>query len=455
VKLALMGGGGVRAPLFVESLLKRQTTGGPITDLVLQDVQANRLEVILPMVLKLRSDAGSPLRIEATTDLDAALEGADFLVTTIRAGFEEGRILDEKIPREVGCIGQETVGPGGYAMAMRSIPAILDAAQRLQKKSPKAWLINFTNPAGIVTQALHDAGFDRSVGICDSANTIARDAAAVFNVPLRSVKLKVFGLNHCSFAYDVSVGVEGMMTRLLADDHYLERFLGLYEKKLLREISALPNEYLYYYFYADKAYEAMSREAQTRGEHVAEMNRRFFTEAFKDGKVASPEALFRLHEKILSERHASYMQYAWEETAEGHRPDEKINTDGEGYAGIALDFIEARNGSEPRAIALNYKSQGAIPFFSYNDIAEITFCVNKDKIAPMRPPTIHPIIKKLLVEVKMYENLACLSARAKNKAAALTALETNPLVRSREKAEKLLFRFAGAHGGALKEIWEG
>jgi 6-phospho-beta-glucosidase len=452
VKLVLMGGGGIRAPLFVESLLRRQAGGGPITHLVLQDIQEQRLDVVFPMAKKLRDDAGSPLELRATTNLDAALEGADYVVTTIRAGFEKGRIQDEKIPLELGCIGQETVGPGGFAMAMRSIPSILDAAERLARTSPRAWIINFTNPAGIVTQALHDAGFSNSVGICDSANTIARDAAALYNVPLSQVQLKVFGLNHCSFAYEVSIGVEKVLARLLANDDYLARFLGLYEKTLLREIGALPNEYLYYYFYAQKAFEAMKCEEHTRGEQIEAMHRQFFSEAFRGGSLIPVQELFKLHQAILLKRHETYMNYAWSETQEGHRPDEKVNTDSEGYAGIALDFITARNGREPKLIVLNYKNQGAIPFFSHNDVAELSFWIEGSKITPVRPGAIHPKVQNLLSEVKAYENLACAGARTKSRITALHALEINPLVRSRELAEKMLFRFAGAHGGLLEEM---
>lgn len=454
MKLVLMGGGGIRAPLFVESLLKRQSAGGPITHLTLQDVQPKRLEVVLPMAIKLRDDAGSPLKIDATTGLDEALDGADYVVTTIRAGFEQGRILDEKIPLEIGCVGQETVGPGGFAMAMRSIPAILDAAERLAKRSPHVWIINFTNPSGIVTQALHDAGFAQSVGICDSADTVARDAAAIFGVPLRSVELRVFGLNHCSFACDLRIGGENVIPRMLADDDFLERFLGLYDKTLLRDIGALPNEYLYYYFYPDKALAAMKEETQTRGEKVAAMNERFFFGAFRNGRLAEPAELFRLHQHVLHERHETYMDYAWKETAEGHRPDEKISGDGEGYAGIALNFIQARASAKPSLIVLNYKNQGALPFFSYNDVAELSYFVDASGIAPAKIEPVHPAVRKLLAEVKAYENLACAAARTRSRSLACKALEINPLVGSAEKAEKLVFRFGAAHGGLLREIAE-
>jgi len=167
MKLTLIGGGGVRAPLFVMTLLRWQERIGA-TELCLMDIDERKLGLIGALCRELAHRAGDPFTIRTTTDAQEALTGADHVVTTIRAGFEQARATDERIALRHGVLGQETTGPGGFAMALRSIPAILGYAQLMQEVSPTAWMYNFTNPAGLVTQALRDDGFTRTIGICDA-----------------------------------------------------------------------------------------------------------------------------------------------------------------------------------------------------------------------------------------------------------------------------------------------
>ncbi|MCB9475455.1 MAG: 6-phospho-beta-glucosidase [Deltaproteobacteria bacterium] len=457
MKLVLVGGGGIRTPLFIDSLLgrmKRWQSAETIDALTLHDVQESRLRVMDVMGRHILEKAGSSIALSTTTNLEEALEGADFVVTTLRAGMEQGRIIDEKVPLAQGCIGQETVGAGGYAMAMRSIPAVLEVARTMRRVAPKAWIINFTNPASLVTQALVDAGFDNAVGICDSADSIARDAGAHLGFAKHDVKLKVFGLNHCSFTREAMAGGEDILPKLLADDRFLDHQMALYDKSLLREIGVLPNEYLYYYFYPEKAYEGMAEEAHTRGEQVLALNTGFFKDAFDGDQVKPAAELLRLHHALVYKRNATYMDYAWKETAEGERPPEKVETGGEGYAGVALDFIEARLGAEAVPIVLNYRNMGAIPFFAAHEVAELTYMVGPDtfEAVPVPPEAIHPKVEKLLRQVRYYETLAAASSRYRSRRAATWALQSNPLVASPDKASAILDGFAQGHGGVLAEM---
>ncbi|MCC6158266.1 MAG: hypothetical protein IT350_09445 [Deltaproteobacteria bacterium] len=454
MKLALIGGGGIRGPLFVESLLGRQKRSGRelITELCLHDVQPRRLDVIGPFAKRLAEEAGSPLRITTTTDLVAALDGASHVVTTIRAGFEQGRIHDEKVSLACGCIGQETVGPGGFAMAIRAIPEVLHIAQTAARVAPGAWIINFTNPAGLLAQAMQDFGFRNSIGICDSSDTIARDTAFHFGVDHPRVTQRVFGLNHCSFTYEAAVDSADRLGEMLANDDYMDAFMGIYEKSMLREFGLLPNEYLYYYFYPEAAYEAMRAETQTRGEQILALNTRFFSGAWDDDHLRDIDEIRRLHDELLGERSRTYMQYAWEETAAGERPKVKTDHGGEGYAGVALDFIEARSSDAPRRIVLNYLNGDAIPFFSAHDTAELTYEVSRDAIKPLGPSSVPPRVEELLRTVKYYENLTSLCARFPTRKAALWALESNPLVHHAHKAERLLDGFIKSHGGVFERF---
>ncbi len=459
MKLVIVGGGGIRTPLFIESLLKRQAASDQtITHVTLHDIQASRLEVIEAMAAHLIRKIDSPLKIETTTDLDRALAGADFVVTTLRAGFEKGRIIDEKTAIQNGLIGQETVGGGGFAMAMRSIPAVLNVAEKAAKAAPNAWIINFTNPSGIITQALHDAGFARSVGICDSADTIARSASNFYHVPENLVELKVYGLNHCSFAEKVYFGNDDKTGDILADDAFMDSIMALYDKEELRSFKALPNEYLYYYFYPRQAYEKIAAEKQCRGELVMALHTRFFEGAVKDGKLLSGGELLNLQTRLLAERKDSYMEYAWEDTGQQTRPEAAKGggreEEGEGYAGVALSFIKALGSAEPTRLVVNYPSMGAIKFYAHRDVAELTCEISSKGVKPLAVESMPDKVEALLKELKLYENLTCQACRSLSRRHALLALEVNPLV-GREKAAALLDDYAAAHGGTIKAVAEG
>src|SRR6478672_12076340 len=203
MKMALIGGGGVRSPLFVASALRRAERVG-LEELCLQDIDPDKLAAFGALSREVARRAETDVRITTTTDPEAALDGAKHVVTTIRVGAEPGRVLDERIALKHGVLGQETTGPGGFAMGLRNIPAILGYAEQVERLSPTAWLYCFTNPAGMVTQALRDAGFARSIGICDGANGAVEAVASFTGHPRHELRADVFGLNHLSWARSVT-----------------------------------------------------------------------------------------------------------------------------------------------------------------------------------------------------------------------------------------------------------
>src|SRR5215216_6067876 len=202
MKIAVIGGGGVRAPLFVSSALRRASTIG-LDEICLMDIRPDKLEIFAAISRQVGVMMDSPVRITHTTDAEAALDGASYVVTAIRVGDEPGRVLDEKIALKHGVLGQETTGPGGFAMAMRTIPAIEQYAALMNKLCPQAWLFNFTNPAGLVTQALRNQGFRRIIGICDSANEAQHQVAHWLKIDPRALHPQVFGLNHLSWTRSI------------------------------------------------------------------------------------------------------------------------------------------------------------------------------------------------------------------------------------------------------------
>src|SRR4030042_1749240 len=268
MKLTVIGGCGLRAPLLVNSALRRQTQNG-LTELWLMDIDESRLHLIGGLCQQLTSLVESPVRIFCTQDARAALDGADYIVTTIRVGGEYGRVLDEKIALRQGVLGQETTGAGGFAMAMRSIPTLLEYAALAEKYAPQAWLFNFTNPAGLVTQAMRKRGFVRSVGICDSANLAQNDAARWFGIPPAQVQGEVFGLNHLSWAHKLWVDGRDVLPELLANPSFCAgSSLRIFDNALLKLMGLYLNEYLYYYYYAEQAFNQIHQEQKTRGEEI-------------------------------------------------------------------------------------------------------------------------------------------------------------------------------------------
>src|SRR6266498_6162772 len=210
MKITVIGGGGVRAPLFVASALRRASAIG-LDEICLMDIRPDKLEIFAAISRQVGLMMKSPVRITHTTDAVAAVDGASHVVTAIRVGDEMGRVLDEKIALTHGVLGQETTGPGGFAMAMRSIPAIEYYATLMNKHCPGAWLFNFTNPAGLVTQALRDQGFQRIVGICDGANEAQHQVANWLKMDHRELHPQVFGLNHLSWTRSITHGDEEVL----------------------------------------------------------------------------------------------------------------------------------------------------------------------------------------------------------------------------------------------------
>src|SRR5258706_3408023 len=204
MKLTVIGGASVRTPRFIPSLVQRANRLG-LNELWLMDIDEHKLQLLGNLCVQMAKDQGATFKVILSTNAEESIRDADHIITTIRPGMEQGRVLDEKIAFQHGILGQETTGAGGFSMAMRSLPSSLAYCQMAAELAPKAWIYNFTNPAGLVAQGLHDAGIERIVGICDSANGAQNAASRYLKVPLNRVRHEVFGLNHLSWTRSVRV----------------------------------------------------------------------------------------------------------------------------------------------------------------------------------------------------------------------------------------------------------
>jgi len=444
VKLALIGGGGVRAPLFVQAALRRATRMS-LDEICLMDVDARQLELAGRLCQELARREGAATRITTATAAAKALSGAHYVITAIRPGGLDGRIADERIALDIGVLGQETTGAGGFAMALRSIPAILDYARLIADLCPDAWLINFTNPAGLVTQALRDEGFERVVGICDSANGAQRAVARWAGVPDETVITELFGLNHLSFTRSAMVDGRDLLPDALADDDFLDGSVQrVFEHEVVRRHGMWLNEYLYYFYYAEKA--VMAVRGISRGEEIKAMNARLLPrlEAANDAGAA-----LDLYFDYERERSASYMRGASQSgsgSASNHAGD-----DGEGYAGVALDVVEALSGGKRVRTGLNVPNGGAIEDLRDEDVVEVSCHVDACGIQPVHFGPMPERQSYLVKAVKNYERLAVEAIRTRDRRLAVDALVAHPLVLSYSRARPLVDRYLEAHAAYTGE----
>jgi len=456
VKLALIGGGGVRSPLFVMSLLSWQQRIG-VDELCLMDIDAHKLELFGALCRQIVQRAGNPFKVTTTMDARTALTGARHVVTTIRAGQDLGRAIDERIALNHGVLGQETTGPGGFAMAMRSIPALLGYARLMQEVSPDAWMYNFTNPAGLVTQALRDAGFANTIGICDGANGGQDAIAAWAGVEASQVQAEVFGLNHLSWCRRAVINGRDVLSDALADERFLRESQRLFDPDLVRQIGMHCNEYLYYYYYAEQAVQAMLNQKLSRGEEIVEINRRLLAQLEEVDIQRNPQQALRIFFGYEKRRDASYMQYAHGgASAEDAVLQPVFDADiparaGEGYAGVALSVIEALEHGGPLHIALNVPNQGAINGMQTGDVVEVSCRVDQQGVHVMDIGAVPPAQLQLMQTIKRYEYLAIEAIHARSRAKAVEALMVHPLVLSYPRAKVLVDDYLTAHKNLVGE----
>lgn len=454
IKLVLLGGGGVRAPLFVSSALRRAERIG-IDELCLMDIDERKLRVFGALCREIARAAGSPVRITATGDPHEALEGAAYVVTTIRVGGEHGRVLDERIALRHGVLGQETTGPGGFAMALRSIPAILGYAELLERLNPQAWIFNFTNPASLVVQALRDQGFQRTIGICDSANLAQHAVAGWLGMDPARLRAEVFGLNHLSWARRVLLDGNDALAPLLKDPAFVAgTMLRLFDYDLVQRIGLWLNEYLYYYYYAERALAGILADRQTRGEEVEALNRALLDQ-LEPLVATDPRAALAAYTAYNDRRGATYMHYAKPTSAPpapsappARPPQAQPATEpvlGEGYAGVALSLMEAIESGTPLYTALNVPNAGAIAGMRPDDVVEVSCVVDRDGAHPLPIGPIPEDQELLMRAVKRYERLAVQAIRERSIATAQAALMAHPLVLSYSRAQVLVDEYLAAH----------
>ncbi|MGI5119201.1 6-phospho-beta-glucosidase [Marinactinospora thermotolerans] len=449
MRLTILGGGGFRVPLVYRALLSDVSRGdSPITEVVLFDRDRRRLEAIGAVVEHHRAEhraahggSGPPVRVE--TDLETALTGCDIVFSAIRVGGMAGRVLDERVALAAGVLGQETVGAGGISYGLRTLPVVTEIARVLAERSPGAWVINFTNPAGLVTHAMADVLGDRVIGICDSPVGLGRRAARALGLDPATVRFDYAGLNHLGWLRGLYHDGRDRLGDLLADETALESFEEgrLFGAAWLRALGSLPNEYLHYYYMGDGAADA--GEA-TRGEQITAQQAAFYREA-----PGRPREAAVLWERARLAREETYM--ADNRRAAGGVERAAEDLDGGGYERVALAVMRAIARDEPARLIVNTRNRGTIDGLDDDAVVEVSCLVDANGARPLAGGRLSAHQSSLVQAVASVERDVAEAVRTGSRTPALRAFATHPLIGSVPAARALLDGYLRAFP-ALAEV---
>lgn len=402
MKFTIVGAGSSYTPELVEEMSARKEQL-PIRELVLYDINEERLKIMEGFTCRYAKKLGLEIPVRSTMDLDDALYGADFVDTQIRVGGNKQRVKDEKIPLKYGVVGQETTGPGGMMKSFRTIPVMLDVARSMEKNSPDGWLINYTNPTGLVTEAVTKCTKANIAGFCSGGIFPKMWAKDTLGIEYNQLQYDYIGLNHMNFISNLTIDGRPITEEefdTLAKKNYE---VGLEIQKLL---GCLTSPYLQYYYLTSRKIDALKNAEMTRGEFVQTLEKEV------------------------------YAAYADPENDE--KPAALAKRGGGGYSEVAMNFVNAVYNNIDTEMVVNVPNDGAIPFLPDAAVVEINCLVNRRGMAPLHKAYCPPAVWGLIAAVKNYEMLAVEAAIEGSVEKMKLALLAHPLVRDYDLVEKLV-----------------
>ncbi|MDT9689892.1 6-phospho-beta-glucosidase [Streptomyces sp. P9(2023)] len=439
MKLTILGGGGFRVPLVYGALLGDHAEGR-VTHVTLHDLDGGRLSAIARVLTEQGAGVPDAPVVTATTDLDEALRGADFVFSAIRVGGLAGRAADERIALAEGVLGQETVGAGGIAYGLRTVPVAVHIARRIAELAPDAWVINFTNPAGLVTEAMSRVLGDRVVGICDSPVGLGRRVARILGANPDEAWIDYVGLNHLGWLRGLRVGGRDELPRLLADEEALGSFEEgrLFGPEWLRSLGAIPNEYLHYYYFNREAVHAYQQAERTRGAYLRDQQAGFYREMGRPD--TPPLAAWR---RTLADREATYMAANREAAGIGERDEEDLESGG--YEKVALALMRAIARNERATLILNVRNGSTLSVLDADAVIEVPCFVDAAGAHPVSVAPLPYHAVGLVTAVKAVEREVLAAAESGARATAVKAFALHPLVDSVSVARRLVDGYTAEH----------
>jgi 6-phospho-beta-glucosidase len=403
MKLVVVGGGSTYTPELVDGLVRMRELLR-LEELVLHDPDEERLRIVGGLARRMLERGGHPARLTLATELEPAVEGADAVVVQLRVGGQAARVVDESLPLRCGCIGQETTGFGGLAKALRTVPVVLEIAEHVRDRAPSAWIVDFTNPVGIVTRALRDAGH-RAVGLCSAAVVFQRHFARVLGVRPELVELDHVGLNHLTWEVGVRVDGRDVLPDLVGEHvEAVAPATGL-PPELLRRLGVVPSYYVHYFYDHDELVEH-ARTNESRAEEVTRIERELL-ELYADESLAEKPAL-------LSRRGGAF------------------------YSEAAVELLASLLGTSTNGRhVVNVRNKGSLPFLSDEAVVEVPARVERGALEPLPMPPLGALERGLVAHVSAYEELALDAALHGGRERVFRALLAHPLIGQRRRAETL------------------
>jgi len=417
MKISIIGAGSPYTPELIEGIAQ-MGEALPVSSIAMVDIDEARLDIMHGFCQRFARHLGLNAEITKTTDRKEAIIGSTFVCTQIRVGGNEARVMDERIPLSMGLLGQETTGAGGFAKGLRTVPVMLEIARDVVALAPDAWIINYTNPSGMVTQAITLHCADAKIaGLCSGGFFPRNWAAEALGVEREDIKYDYIGLNHLSFAYNMRKKYS-----YLTEEEFALVAEKAGDKDLAMKIGAIPSPYLSYYYHREKTLAEAKSRPQTRGEEVLQLQAQL-NEAFSDPTVCTkPE--------LLQKR------------------------GGGGYSEVATAVMDGIYNNRDIWVVANVENMANLPFLPWKSVIEAPCTVNKYGLHPLNQHKPPESVWGLISAVNNYELLTIEAALTGNRDTALLALMAHPLVGDYDITEVLLEKILTANKNYLPNFFK-
>lgn len=421
LKICVIGAGSTYSPELVDGFFNRQSDL-KVREFALMDINMDRLEVVGGLIKRMCDNFAEPPKVTMTSNLEEAIADSDYVVTQFRVGLLPARALDEKIPLKYNYIGQETTGPGGFAKALRTIPEILKIAACMEKYAPNAKLINFTNPSGIITEAVSKYSNIQVIGLCNGPITTFKRTIEVFGWEKDDVFFDYFGLNHLGFIKGIYVNgrdvTDDIFDKILSHPK-CDYMLGYqFNKRHSLAMRVLPVGYLQYYYHQQEIYDKLSKMERTRGAMLVEVDKELLKQ-YSDSQLKT-------------------------------KPPGLDQRGGAWYSEAAVALINSMENNDKEVHVICIPNNGVIEGLDDKAVVEIPAMVGGDNIKPLFVGKMPDAISGLVKHVKAYESLTVKAAAEHSKDHAFLALTSHPFIRSVNDAEKMLDDIINAHPDHIK-----
>jgi len=459
MKLAILGGGGVRIPAFVRGVLSFR--GAAFDEISLFEPDELRRKTTGRLAVELAAALGRPGVVQLTAEVEEAFAGADFVFSAIRVGGDSARVVDEEVALRRGIVGQETTGPGGCAMALRTIPVLLSYCEILSRCAPGAVLINFTNPAGLITQALSLHTSVRVVGVCDTPSSALDRLARFLGADRDKIAFSYGGLNHLGWITSFAVGGQERIGTLLDRYEELRRFdhvFAAFDPAQVRRLGAIPTEYVYYFYEPARYVAAVARAGASRGADVLRLNSELLAAIASAFAAGGVDDAWSAYSTLMGIRRDTYMRTdtdgdnaqaqararraaAGPADSDGGRPG--------GYAGVALQVIDGLTARSPGEVIVNTRNGASLGFLDPDDVVEVPALVHGGGVSPLAIGRLPRSAIGLITQTKEYERELVEAAVTGDAGLAALALAVHPLVPGVTVAREMISEYRERHGPHL------